>query len=381
MPHLATNCTLSATNGGVFWPWASHWWCWAQSVLRYRFAATLTSVVVFGFLLVAAGITQVVSSFWSGKWSGMLLHLLIGVLYTVVGFMMLDAPVENTLLLTKLIAVFMIVTGIFNVVASLAHRFHGWGWVLLNGCVTMLLGMLINKQWPSSALWVIGLFVGIEMIFNGWGWIMLSLGLRSSTSAASEVQPTLAKAQLTQRRFAHQPAEHRDLAGMHQLVLRAPFDRTQLGLERWVGLLDRRIEFGVVHERQLREHLVCTASNTRWISSSGRLLLGARHGCGTKLERFDEAVGNQRFIVGRPAADPPQAQVVLGHRQMTDLPRDVRGVLRRRPEPFLGREVWQELAGKYSRSAQAFDRRFQSSWRGIDIASVLKTAFALAVPQ
>jgi uncharacterized membrane protein HdeD (DUF308 family) len=146
--------------------------------------ATLTSVVVFGFLLLAAGVTQVVSSFWAGKWSGMLLHLLIGVLYMVVGFMLLDAPIENALLLTKLIAIFLIVTGIFDIVAALAHRFHGWGWVLLNGCITVLLGLLINKQWPSSAVWVIGLFVGIEMIFNGWGWIMLSLGLKASKRAA-----------------------------------------------------------------------------------------------------------------------------------------------------------------------------------------------------
>ena len=87
------------------------------------FIATVTSVVVFGFLLLAAGITQIVSSFWSGKWSGMLLHLLVGVLYAVVGFMIIDAPVENTLLLTKLIAIFLIVTGIFE---SSAHSSIGF---------------------------------------------------------------------------------------------------------------------------------------------------------------------------------------------------------------------------------------------------------------
>jgi uncharacterized membrane protein HdeD (DUF308 family) len=113
----------------------------------------------------------------------MLLHLLIGILYTVVGFMISDEPVENAILLTKMIAIFLIVAGLFNIVAALLHRFHRWGWVLLNGCVTLLMGVLINRQWPGSALWVIGLFVGIEMIFNGWAWIMLAIGLRSATSA------------------------------------------------------------------------------------------------------------------------------------------------------------------------------------------------------
>ena len=144
--------------------------------LSYPFVTTLAVVQVLGFLLLAGGITQIVSSFWSGKWSGMLLHLLIGVLYAVVGMMVIDAPLENALLLTKLLAIFLIMAGIFKIVAALAHRFHGWGWVLLNAGITLLLRLMINRQGPSAALWVIGMFVGIEMIFDGWGWIMLALG-------------------------------------------------------------------------------------------------------------------------------------------------------------------------------------------------------------
>lgn len=169
------------------------WWCFlamgiALAVLgticiASPFVATMTSVVAFGVLLLAGGITQVISSFWSGRWSGMLLHLLIGALYLVVGLMVIDSPIENMLLLTKLIAIFLIVTGIFNIIGALTHRFHGWGWVLLNGGITLLLGILINRQWPASSLWVIGLYVGIEMIFNGWGWIMLAVGLKAAKSA------------------------------------------------------------------------------------------------------------------------------------------------------------------------------------------------------
>jgi uncharacterized membrane protein HdeD (DUF308 family) len=173
----------------------SQWWCFlaigialvvlGSICIATPWLATITSVMFFGFLMIAAGLTQIVSSFWAGKWSGMLLHLLIGILYTVVGFMISDEPVENAILLTKLIAIFLIVAGLFNIVAALLHRFHRWGWVLLNGCVTLLMGVLINRQWPGSALWVIGLFVGIEMIFNGWTWIMLAIGLRSATSGVN----------------------------------------------------------------------------------------------------------------------------------------------------------------------------------------------------
>jgi uncharacterized membrane protein HdeD (DUF308 family) len=191
---MSTASTNSPSLGHELHSVRDQWWCFLAMGIALvvlgaisiclPWMATLTSVIVFGFLLLAAGVTQVVSSFWSGKWSGMLLHLLVGVLYMVVGFMMLDAPMENALLLTKLIAIFLIVTGIFDIVGALAHRFHGWAWVLLNGCVTLMLGLLINKGWPANALWVIGLFVGIEMILNGWGWIMLSLGLKASKRAA-----------------------------------------------------------------------------------------------------------------------------------------------------------------------------------------------------
>jgi uncharacterized membrane protein HdeD (DUF308 family) len=51
--------------------------------------------------------------------------------------------------------------------------------VALNGGVTLLLGVIIHRQLPEAALWVIGLFLGIEMIFNGWAWIMMAFGLRA----------------------------------------------------------------------------------------------------------------------------------------------------------------------------------------------------------
>ena len=77
-----------------------------------------------------------------------------------------------------MIALFLLVAGLFRIVASLLIQFHDWGWVLLNGIITLILGLMILRQFPSSGLWVIGMFVGIDMLFNGWTWIMLSIGLR-----------------------------------------------------------------------------------------------------------------------------------------------------------------------------------------------------------
>jgi uncharacterized membrane protein HdeD (DUF308 family) len=171
-------------------PLRKQWWCFlllgiALVVLGSLciidpFVPTLASVVFLGFILMAAGITQIVSAFWAGKWSGMLIHILIGVIYTVVGFMVVDAPLVNTMvIITKFIAIFLIVSGAFRIVAALVVRFQDWGWALLNGGVTLFLGVVINRQLPEAALWVIGLFIGIEMLLNGWAWVMMALGLRA----------------------------------------------------------------------------------------------------------------------------------------------------------------------------------------------------------
>jgi uncharacterized membrane protein HdeD (DUF308 family) len=146
---------------------------------------TVAVTVLFGFLLLAGGITQIVSAFWTGRWSGMLLHLLIGVLYTIVGLMTIDDPFESAAALTLLIALVLIFSGVFRIVTALADRFTGWGWVLLSGGVSLLLGLMIYRQWPATGAWAIGLFVGIEMIFNGWVWVMLALGLRRLRDNAS----------------------------------------------------------------------------------------------------------------------------------------------------------------------------------------------------
>jgi uncharacterized membrane protein HdeD (DUF308 family) len=147
-------------------------------------ATTVTVTLFIGFLMLAGGIMQVVSAFWAGRWSGMLFHILIGILYGVVGYMIIDKPEVGMLVLTKFIAIFLIVAGVFRIVAALATRFHDWGWVLLNGAITLIMGLIINRQLPEAALWVIGLFVGIEMIFNGWAWVMLALGLRRIGASA-----------------------------------------------------------------------------------------------------------------------------------------------------------------------------------------------------
>jgi len=154
------------------------------------FFVSVFTVVMFGLLLLMGGIGLVVSSFWTGQWSGFLLHLLQGLLYLIVGILIVDTPVESTLALSLMMAVFFMVAGVFRIIASLVLRFPNWGWPLLSGFVALLLGILIYRQWPASGLWVIGLFVGIEMIFYGWSWVMLAFNVRDIDKVRTKGTPT-----------------------------------------------------------------------------------------------------------------------------------------------------------------------------------------------
>ncbi len=145
---------------------------------------SIAATWLFGFLLLGGGIAEVINAFHAGRWSGTLIHLLIGLMYVVVGLMIIEQPEDSAIQITLIIAFFLIIGGIFRIVFALSDRFPGWPWVLLNGGVSLLLGMMIYKQWPASGLWVIGLFVGIEMLFNGWSWIILALSLRRAPAAA-----------------------------------------------------------------------------------------------------------------------------------------------------------------------------------------------------
>lgn len=169
-------------------------WCWFLALgigmivlgtLGMGMACLLTKVTVvfFGVLMLIAGIAQIVGAFWVGRWSGFMVTMLVGVLYVIAGFMVVDNPVGGALSLTLLIAAMLMVGGIFRIVSAMVLRHAHWGWPLLNGVVSLMLGIMIYKQWPESAFWVIGLYVSIEMIFNGWTWVMLGLGLKSLPKA------------------------------------------------------------------------------------------------------------------------------------------------------------------------------------------------------
>jgi uncharacterized membrane protein HdeD (DUF308 family) len=166
----------------------SHWWwflllgsllvlCGTLAII-FPLIGSVVAISVLSIILLVAGLATLVGAFWTGKWSGFLVHVLVGMLYLAAGFVVSERPLLSILLVTVYVAVTFMVMGVFRMMAAMMIRFPQWGWTLLNGCVTFLVGLVIYRNLPFNAAWVIGLLVGMEMLFNGWAWIMLSQEIR-----------------------------------------------------------------------------------------------------------------------------------------------------------------------------------------------------------
>ncbi|MFO1020505.1 MAG: HdeD family acid-resistance protein [Planctomycetales bacterium] len=140
---------------------------------------TLASMVFVGWLMVISGIAQALHGFSNHGWGGFFIDLLIGLLYAVAGFLIISHPAATAVTLTAMIATLLIFGGIFRIAIAATVKFHNRGWLFLNGLISVFLGISIWHDWPFSGLWVIGMFIGIDMIFNGWSLIMLGFAAKN----------------------------------------------------------------------------------------------------------------------------------------------------------------------------------------------------------
>ena len=188
--------TLSSLRGAVFGELKKKWgWLLALGVLLIvfgtlglwmSFAMTLATVMLFGALIVAGGVFQLLNAFQLKGWKSMLWHVLIAVLYIVAGIVIFSDPVFASLGLTMALAWILIAVGLLRILMAIQLRpASGWVWPLISGVISILLGAMILAQWPATGFWVIGLFVAIEMIVNGWSSVFIALAARRATKAES----------------------------------------------------------------------------------------------------------------------------------------------------------------------------------------------------
>ena len=142
-------------------------------------AATLASVLVVGTMMLIAGIAEIIHAFSMRTWGHFLWLLLSGILYAVAGFFAFYNPLLASAVLTLLLAISLIASGGLRVVFALGQKAtKSWGWLLVGGIVTILAGLIIAIGWPVNSLWILGLFLAIDLTFQGWAMIATGFALR-----------------------------------------------------------------------------------------------------------------------------------------------------------------------------------------------------------
>ncbi len=149
--------------------------------LGMTFAVTMASVLMYGVLLLIGAGVQFVDAAKCKGWKGIIWHVLIALLYAVAGVAVIENPLAASAILTLMLAGALIVVGLARAIMAFQMRaVRNWFWPLLGGLVSIILGAIIMAHWPVSGLWIIGLFVSIELIVNGWSYIFVALAAKKA---------------------------------------------------------------------------------------------------------------------------------------------------------------------------------------------------------
>lgn len=137
--------------------------------------STLATELFIGWLLIIAGIVQGYRTFKERQTDGFYISLFSAIVNLVLGVLLLVYPVAGMVSLTLLLTFYFILEGIAKIVLGFqTQTTPKWGWIIFSGVLSLLMAFLIYQGWPSTAFWVIGLLVGINMIFFGIAMISLA---------------------------------------------------------------------------------------------------------------------------------------------------------------------------------------------------------------
>ncbi len=150
------------------------------------YVAAVAVNAVIAWLIVLAGVVHVVLAFQAHGAGSLIWRLLVGLAYVCFGVYLIMHPALGVASLTLLLASLFLIEGVLDIVLFFQMRsVGGSSWVLVDGIITLVLGLMIYMQWPASSAWAIGTLVGVSMIISGVSRVMLSLAVRKTATAVA----------------------------------------------------------------------------------------------------------------------------------------------------------------------------------------------------
>lgn len=148
------------------------------AALTVPFLASVAAAFMFGWILILGGVLHGVHAFRTRRRGSLLLGLLIAVLYVIAGIYLLAYPLVGVATLTLVLGWLLVVNGVLKLAAGWSLRGSDRVWMAINGILTLILGIVIVASWPQTALWVIGLFLGVDLFLTGITLIAAGFALR-----------------------------------------------------------------------------------------------------------------------------------------------------------------------------------------------------------
>jgi uncharacterized membrane protein HdeD (DUF308 family) len=143
--------------------------------------ATLAFTIIIGWVFLISGIIGLITTFWARQAPGFWWSLISALIAIAAGIVLLAWPISGSVSLTLLLIAFFIVEGIASIMYAIEHRAQlsgRWGWMLASGIIDLILAAIIFGGLPGTALWALGLLVGINMLFGGAALIGMALAAR-----------------------------------------------------------------------------------------------------------------------------------------------------------------------------------------------------------
>lgn len=155
--------------------------------LMSPFVAGLSLTIMLGALLIIGGVGQCFLAFKAGAFGRALMMLVVGALMLAVGGFLMSQPVAGLAKITFILVAYFVVAGASELFVGLQLRpASGWGWVVIDGIVTLLLGLVLWMKWPISGALAVGILFGIKMVFAGWALVFIGKSVKTITKDASE---------------------------------------------------------------------------------------------------------------------------------------------------------------------------------------------------
>src|SRR6201991_1872749 len=145
--------------------------------------ASLAVTIFLGWMFLISGVVGLALTFWARQMPGFWWSLVSAVLAVAAGIIMLLKPVEGTLTLTIVVGAYFLAEGVATIMYALEHRrelSERWSWLLIAGIMDLLIAAIIIAGLPGSALWAVGLLVGINLLFGGASLIGMALAARKT---------------------------------------------------------------------------------------------------------------------------------------------------------------------------------------------------------